>query len=941
MITQRISPAAQRLAMMAILLSGAGGCFVPRQSAVAVWIVDGGEPLTHQTPPSPENDIFSATRSTLRLTAALNETLAFQIALRTTAPPAGPFDVRLSDLTSDRNRLPASDVFQTFRVQDVRIERFPSWFPAHSGQPATPTLVPDLLIPWDAPRGGGPIPLAETRNEIIWVDLHVPPTTSAGRYRGQLTVANEATRQAALVCAIDLEVIPAALPGPRSLPVVCRVDPGNLLTTHLRWPEVPAEQNRLLPAMPAHFTAVRLVNATMQLLQAHRTNPVLWVSFPKFRLVGQRSLTMQWEDYDRLVQPFLDGSAFPDRVRLEWWPLPASIHYPNPELTDGIRSPRYARILAAYLAECRQHFEQRGWLDRAFLRLCPPQPLSPGAVDLAQRVAAILRQSETTVPLVAHMPGDSLRGLGWHDAPPVQHIEAQILAPPAMWFEPEAMRRQRNLTRETWFIPDRPPYSGSLKSGAPATDPWVLPWLAYRYDARGIWIEHPLASTDAANAPDALLHPGEPYGLREQGPIASVRLKRLRRGLQDYELLKLLETNGERLLAQRLAQQVVLWAFTDACRENLLSTRDAGWPLDPAILRRVRLLMLRELAAAFAPDETVRRQQLASLSDWALMFNQAERVNVTVDGVRLAGEPGDQHALIMGSVSNGTARDIDGTWRMATAPSGWQLARPTDIHVPAQAQRPFRVRLDIDAISYNTDGVYPFDVTFDTRTLGAFARGVRLPVAACPRVSRPPRVDGKLDDWPLATNNAAADFRLCSGRVAGRNEPTLPTRAFFCMDRERFYVAIRCALRPGEPPTWSADNAVPIDGAMPWGQDVVEVLIDPRPTTEGTSSDLYCLQIKPSGLLVAHHGCRTDPPVGTSEPWWSHTRAAVEITREAWVVELAIPFDAFHSEQRRHSLWGLNVTRLDARRGEYASWSGARGHCYSPQTLGNLIMLWR
>jgi hypothetical protein len=66
----------------------------------------------------------------------------------------------------------------------------------------------------------------------------------------------------------------------------------------------------------------------------------------------------------------------------------------------------------------------------------------------------------------------------------------------------------------------------------------------------------------------------------------------------------------------------------------------------------------------------------------------------------------------------------------------------------------------------------------------------------------------------------------------------------------------------------------------------------------------------------------------------------VTVGRDAWVVELAIPLGAFDPQTRRNNYWGLNVTRLDARRGEYSSWSGARGNCYSPQSLGNLIMVW-
>ena len=971
-----------------LLLAAGTGCLPSSRRAVAIWIVSGGEELTHDTLPSPENDVYSAAGGGLHLTAALNETVAFQIGLRTTAPPAGPFNIEITDLVGPADKLSARSAVTIYRVHYQRIERFRSWYPSHRGKPTTPTLFPDILVPWEAPRGGGPLVLGEARNEIIWVDVHVPPTLAPGQYRGRLALRSDATGVPVFACEIHLEVLPVALPGRRNLPVVCRVDPRDLLAAHLRWPRTSAEQTRLLPEAPSHFAAVRLVNATMRLFHEHRTTPILWASFPKFRLVGQRKVEVQWDEYDQLVSGWLDGSAFRDQVRLEVWPIPAALEYPNAERNGGFDSPQYARLLAAYLAECKEHFAQRGWLERAVTRLCPPEPLSQAAADRLRRLSGIVRQSETDLPIMAHLPARSLRGLGWHEAPSIALPDVTTWAPPAMWYEPAAMAHEQRLGKHAWLMPDRPPYSGSLAVEAPATEAWILPWLAYRYGVEGLWIEHAaedslvLESPSArqpwqgpglgsvsnvasglrpgrrmrenahlrlrpGRSPDAtlllrqsLVYSAEEYGLRERGPVPSLRLKRLRRGLQDYELLRLLEANGQELLARKLAEQVVRWAATEACLENLLSTKESGWSEQTSILRRARTLILRELVSEFEPSPNARREQLASLSEWLLMFNQADLVNVSVDGVRVTSGAEGLHADVMGSVSNATNRAVEGHWTLPVPPPGWQQVGDVPTEAPPGTRRTARIGVDLTGLAYNIDGVYPFEVVFDTVEVGAFLRPARLAVAACRPLQSTLRIDGKLDDWPLASNNAAGDFRLCRGRTFGPDKPTLPTQAYFCMDREHLYVGLRCTLNVGEPPVWQADNAIPIDGTIPWGQDVVEILIDPRPTAAGTSSELYCLQIKPSGLLLARKGCRTDPPMGISLEWHSRARVAVNVEREVWVVELAVPWDAFEPRARRNNLWGCNVTRLDARRGEYSSWSGAHGHCYSPQSLGNLIMLW-
>lgn len=925
-----------------------GGCLVPTAPrGVMAWVVSGEEELTYDTPANLENEVFSATRGRVQLDAALNETVAVQLGLRATGVPAGPFDVQVGPLVGDHGRLPGEAV-QIARVHYTRVERFHSWYPAHTGRPATPRLFPDILVPWDAPRGGGPVLLTEPRNEIVWIEFHVPATIAAGKYRGQLEVGGPPPSGPVLVCDVELDVWPVALPGRRSLPVLCRVDPRDLLAAHLRWPREAAEETRLLPSVPAHLAAVRLAHEAVRLFQAHRTNPVLWASFPKFHPVAEGAIEGQWAEYDALVEPWLDGSAFADNVRLEFWPLPISDKYPDPQRDGGPGSERYARLFAACLAECQRHFAERGWLDRAFLRPVAPEPLTQSAVDRVRRLAEIRSSTGPAVPLVAHLPGRSPRGLGWYQAPSTDLPDVSIWAPPAMWCEPDVLAQERHRGRQTWWMPDIPPYSGSLAPEAGVTDARILPWQAYRYGVGGLWIEHaaefdPAAGADTPWAVPGLVYPAEAYGLRDR-PLPSLRLKRLLRGLQDYELLRLLEDNGKRLLAQNLAAQVVRWAGTDACDDSLLNTKDAGWPRDAAILRLARKLMLQELAGEFEPNPQVRQRQLENLAQWGLLMTQARHVVPTVDGLRLQLTETGLRAQVVGSLLNATNRPVRGRWTLPTPPPGWQLTAEVISQLEPGTRRPVSIELQMTGFAYNIDGIYPFEMAFDTDAFGTFRVPARLAVAVCPPLPSAPTIDGRLSDWPLASNNAAADFRLCRRPgVEPRlrdDRPTMPTQAFFALDSQNLYVAVRCALTPGEPPVWQADNVIPLEGAQPWGQDVIEVLIDPRTTPATTSSDLYCLQAKPNGLLIARRGCQTEPPIGASQPWQAGARAAVSIQPDAWVIELAMPLTAFDAPARTSRVWGVNIARLDARRGEYSSWSGARGHCYNPASLGNLIVLW-
>jgi len=935
-----------------VLLAASAGCTLPgARQTVTAWLVGGDEELTFDSPPSLENEFYSASRGQLHLKAALNETVAIQLALRAGTLPAGPLDVRTSDLSGPGGVLPSDSVFTVYRVHYVQVENLRSWYTQRTGRPASPTLFPDILVPWEAPRGGGPVRLTEPRNELVWLDLRVPATTAPGPYRGRLEVHRTTDSRPVLACDIHLEVLPVALPGPTSLPVICRVDPRDLLAEHLRWPILPAEETRLLPQTPSHLAALRLVGQTMLLFHEHRTLPILWASFPKYRLLGERTLEVEWDDYDRLVAGWLDGTAFPDRVRLELWPLPVSLEYPSADRNGGVGSPEYASLLTAYLLECQRHFAQRGWLDRAFLRLCPPQPLSAGTVERVRRLGELLRQADIQPPLVAHLPARSLQGLGWYNAPPTEQLEVGIWCPPARWYEPSAMRQAQQAGGRSWFMPDNPPYGGSLAVESPPIDVCILPWQAYRYESQAIWVERaaelrPVVSDRSERAfcsESGLIYAGEPYGLHDR-PVPSIRLKRLRRGLEDYELLKLLEENGKPLLARRLAEQLVRWAGTDACLENLLSCKPTGWPRSASELRLARLLMLQELAGQFEPDPSLRQRQIESLSQWGRMMSQVERVCPMVEGVRLTLQETGLRAEVLVSIENTSDRPLQGRWSLPALPPGWQLAGEVPVNVEPGARRPARLEVLLPGLAYNADGVHPLELAFDSPTTGTLRVPARLAVAVCPPLEKPPVIDGRLEDWPLSVNNAAGDFRVCRFDPPDQPEqdrPALPTQAFFGLDRECLYVGLRCWLQPGQGPQWQADNLIPVEGATPWGQDVVEILLDPRDTHSGTSSDLYCLQVKPTGLLVARKGCRTEPPMGNSEPWQSGARVAVAVGPDAWVAELAVPLASFGPQARLNRVWGCNLTRLDARRGEYSSWAKVHGYAYCPQLLGNLIMLWR
>ena len=133
-------------------------------------------------------------------------------------------------------------------------------------------------------------------------------------------------------------------------------------------------------------------------------------------------------------------------------------------------------------------------------------------------------------------------------------------------------------------------------------------------------------------------------------------------------------------------------------------------------------------------------------------------------------------------------------------------------------------------------------------------------------------------------------------------------------------------------------NSVDYDDLIPVGDELVEVLIDPLNTGTRSPADLYHIAVKPSGTYLTEKGIRLRPPCGPVEPWPADIDVATGVFPDRWTVELRIPLASFEDAAPEHTVWGFNITRYDASRQEFSTWSGASGNAYDPMSLGNLYL---
>jgi hypothetical protein len=464
----------------------------------------------------------------IALRAARGECEAAQVAVR--APR------QLAALGADVER-PVGLEVSLYRVATLRLTR-------PSGPDGAAGAWPDPLIPvrdpaFGEPRRAFPVAVPAGRLQPIWVEVCVPPDAAPGDRRGTVVVRDRGAPLARIP--LRVHVWPFALP--RTPTFVAAFGLSTRLGTRaLGAPDDPAVARALAAA------ALR-----------HRLTPFTLSADPPDGRCTAARCALDWSRLDAELAPVLDGTLVPGvkggfaEVR-----IPAAV-WAGPEAD-----------LAATLRAWRDHFAARGWLDRLWLYTLD-EP-SPGQLPELARRARLARQAGIRV-FATLTPHPALDGLVDVFAPnltllPDEPAPAGVRVSYASCLShgcaelPAHGRARAPMMRAFSGWPgyeiDRP--------GAAAR---AVAWLAARrglsgelyYDMLQTWTRDPWTDPRAfaGNGDGLLLYPGRPAALggRHPFPVESIRLKVIRDGLEDVELLRLARAAGLGALCDRTEAALV------------------------------------------------------------------------------------------------------------------------------------------------------------------------------------------------------------------------------------------------------------------------------------------------------------------------------------------------------------------------------------------------
>ena len=541
----------------ALTLAAFLGAIPPAARAETVWTAVASEKIRPETPARGDQSVL--------LAAAKNEFEAFQVVV---TGPASGVSASASEL-SGPGTIPAPKLFREALITlqnpsavDGATGRFPD------------ALVPDVDDVVGQKRNAFPFDVPAGESRAVWVDYRVPADAPAGTYRGTVTVHSAAGDTSV---SVQLTVWDFTLPSTSSLKSSFTLSGGSLEKAHGVSGEAETE----------------LRQKYAQLALDHR------ISISDIWEDGQSG---DWSHFDNAYGPFLDGHA--------------STQLQGAKLTS-LRSGANLGSAGQH-ADWAAHFKGRGWFDRLFQYTCDEPPITCSWDDVTAR-ARLAKQADpgfrtlvTTdvdqatqhgvassidvmVPLVNFMDDRPTSAYGWTaggEKAPEYVGFLQAGGEKELWLYQSCMSHGcggtvdiGNPSAEQLYFTGWPSYM----IDASAVRSRALEWFSFRYGATGelyyetaqAYYDHDAWSSQwdfNGNGDGTLFYPGTTgaIGGSVDIPVASLRMKMIREGMEDYEYLKLLSDLGGADQAKQIAEQLFPHAYqSDAKPADLLAAREA------------------------------------------------------------------------------------------------------------------------------------------------------------------------------------------------------------------------------------------------------------------------------------------------------------------------------------------------------------------------------
>lgn len=510
------------------------------QAAPAVYAQSAMVKVRPEAPPQPGTPVA--------LVAARNEFVSFQVVVHGADTGASQVRASVEGLTGP-SPIPPSHI-TLYREGYLLLTR-PSGGKGQLGVWPDP-LIPDKDEIAGEQRNAFPFEVPRGQSRVIWVDLLVPQEARAGRYQGRVRVSGS---NLSTEVPFTLTVVEATLPSTASLHSAFLIGANNVCRAHTGDSECRGDY-ALMTELLARYQRMAL---------EHR------VTLPNIFLTPN---TTDWGRFDQAYAPFMEGTA--------------ATRLPGARMTAAqFTGPRTPERLASFT----QHFRERGWLDRAYVYVADEPPHGASFEETLSRARQV-RQAAPELPtmVTTHLEAARQHGLeGLLDilCPVVNFMDGTA---PAFRGDqrPKYDEWLKGPRRRLWFYQSCMSQGCGYGTNAPenqgdtgwpsymvdrsAAKNRAMQWVAFLQRVHGeLYFETALKLPEAwssifdfnGNGDGTLFYPGTPaaVGGSSPVPVASIRLKQIRQGMQDYEWLRLVSEAGDPALAQQVARSLIPTAW--------------------------------------------------------------------------------------------------------------------------------------------------------------------------------------------------------------------------------------------------------------------------------------------------------------------------------------------------------------------------------------------
>lgn len=511
------------------------------------------------------NPIWDAATQTIKLVAGRNEFVAFQLVIEAGREDLHKVFVNPTDLLGSRERINSDRDIRLFKELYVCLNG--EWYPD--------AIVPFQITgttPFELPEYSGLLP--EQRVQPIWVDIYVPHDLPPGSYTGQINILHANLFKLAILN-VELEVGGFTLPDKMGLDVDL-MNYGSL-NVERGWPDLVVDGKRNRSIEREFFRMAHAHRMTFAIVPYNYDDVIPKGLKPELAGVGETIHVQDWESWDERYGPVLSGEAFADLPRgpqpVAHFMLPFSLMWPA-DFRSWDR-PSYRMETVRIAKEFRDHLAEKGWTkplyeiyynDKESMGFVPwelDEPPREKDLETLRTLGGIFQE--------AFPPGGPARVVfrvdlsnahneneirdAWRILGPL--VELWNMYDPNYWANMSLVRKLKSQGKILFFYDDAP------AAVEPLIKATYWGWKGYKYEADGfcfwnstdwnMWRADtvpvdPYTNAGGREGRSVLFYPGYKFGY--DGPIPSIRLKALRRGLQDFEYLRLIEQSGKKRHAE-------------------------------------------------------------------------------------------------------------------------------------------------------------------------------------------------------------------------------------------------------------------------------------------------------------------------------------------------------------------------------------------------------